>query len=167
MVEELGAASAGGYDPSRIRAQISAIAEKALVDHLIIECDSKTHPIAFASLFLPDGGAGHRFPEIARLSSIVLAIDAETLLSSIVEGNHAPGVTSPCILADQIECADVIVLNGARANHDFRQARAVMSALNPSARVVPEIRARRRQKCWTPKSRLTSRPHLPALDGED
>ena len=61
MVEELGTASAGGYDPLRIRAQISAIAENARVDHLIIECDSKTHPIAFASLFLPDGGGGHPF----------------------------------------------------------------------------------------------------------
>src|SRR5438552_18727595 len=54
-VEQLPEASGGGYDPGKIRAQISAIAEKTLVDHLIIECDSKTHPIAFASLFLPDG----------------------------------------------------------------------------------------------------------------
>src|SRR5205823_55326 len=112
MVEELLATSAGAYDPLRIRAQISAIAEKALVNHLIIECDSKTHPIAFASLFLPDGGDGQRFSEIARLSSILLAIDPETLLSSIVHGSRAPGVTSACILADQIECADVIVLDG-------------------------------------------------------
>jgi len=138
VVEELTAASAGGYDPSRIRAQIAAIAEKAQVDHLVIECDSKTHPIAFASLFLPDGAAGQRFSEVARLSSIVLAIDSETLLSSVVKGNHAPGVTSPCILADQIECADVIVLHGAPAGHeDTRLARAVVSAINASGRVLP------------------------------
>lgn len=137
LVEELGAASAGGYDPSRIRAQISTIAEKAVVDHLIIECDSKTHPIAFASLFLPDDGAGQQFSEVARLSSIVLAIDPETLLGSVVKGNHAPGVTSPCILADQIESADLIVLNDAAADRDFRRARAIVSAINPSARVLP------------------------------
>jgi G3E family GTPase len=140
MVEELVAASAGGYDPLRIRAQISAIAEKALVDHLIIECDSQTHPIAFASLFLPDGSAGHRFSEMARLSSVVLAIDSETLLGSIVDGNQAPGVASPCILADQIECADVILLNGEPAEHTFMLARAVVSALNPSGRVIPKSR---------------------------
>src|SRR5947207_5965006 len=50
MVEQLVAANTGGYDPERIRAQIAVIAEKALIDHLLIECDSKTHPIAFASL---------------------------------------------------------------------------------------------------------------------
>jgi len=140
MVEDLVAASAGGYDPLRIRAQIAAIAEKALIDHLIIECDSKTHPIAFASLFLPDGSDGEQFSERARLSSIVLAIDSATLLSSIVNGNHAAGVASPCILADQIECADTIVLDGEPADHEFRLARAVVSAINPSGWVIPRSR---------------------------
>jgi G3E family GTPase len=136
MVEQLVAANGGGYDPGRIRAQIAAIAEKALVDHLIIECDSKTHPIAFASLFLPDGGDGQRFSEIARLSSILLAVDSETLLSSLAHGDRAPGVISPCILADQIECADVVVLNGEPADRDFMLARAVVSALNPRGRIL-------------------------------
>jgi len=136
LVEQLAIASGGGYEPARIRAQIAAIAEKALVDHLLIECDSKTHPIAFASLFLPDGGDGERFSEIARLSSILLAIDSETLLSSLLHGNLTPGVTSPCILADQIECADVVVLNGAPPDRDSMLARAVVAALNPRARIV-------------------------------
>jgi G3E family GTPase len=136
MVEQLVTASGGGYEPARIRAQISAIAERALADHLLIECDSKTHPIAFASLFLPDGGDGQRFAEIARLSSIVLTIDSEALLSSVLHGNLAPGVTSPCILADQIECADVIVLNGEPADRDSILARAVASILNPGACIV-------------------------------
>src|SRR5437762_6677484 len=35
MVEQLAEAN-GGHDPERIKAQIAAIAEKALVDHLII-----------------------------------------------------------------------------------------------------------------------------------
>jgi G3E family GTPase len=135
MVEQLVAANGAGYDPGRIRAQIAAIAEKALVDHPIIECDSKTHPIAFAS-FLPDGGDGQRFSEIARLSSILLAVDSETLFDSIVHGNRAPGVTSPCILADQTECADVVVLNGEPAGRDFMLARAVASALNPRGRIL-------------------------------
>ncbi|HEX7516923.1 MAG TPA: GTP-binding protein [Chthoniobacterales bacterium] len=140
MVEQLVAANGGGYDPGRIRVQIAAIAEKALVDHLIIECNSKTHPIAFASLFLPDGSDGQRFSEIARLSSILLAVDSETLLNSIVHGNPAPGVTSPCIFADQIECADVIVLNGEPADRDFMLARAVASALNPRGRILQRSR---------------------------
>jgi G3E family GTPase len=129
------AVNGAGYDPERIKAQIAAIAENALVDHLIIECDSKTHPIAFASLFLLDGD-GQRFSEIARLSSILLAVDSETLLSSIVHGDRAPSVTSPCILADQIECADVVVLTGELSDRDFMLARAVASALNPRGRIL-------------------------------
>jgi G3E family GTPase len=136
VVEKLVSASSGVYDPARIRAQISTIAEKALVDHLLIECDSKTHPIVFASLFLPDGGDGQRFPKIARLSSILLTIDSETLVSSLVDGDRAPGVSSPCILADQIECADVIVLNGEPTDHNYMRARAVASVLNPQTRIV-------------------------------
>ena len=137
MVEQLVAADGGGYDPGRIRAQISAIAEKASVDHLIIECDSKTHPIAFASLFLPDDGDGQRFSQIARLSSILLAIDADALVNSIVQGERVSGVTSPSILADQIECADVVVLSGEPASRNFLLAQAVTLALNPRARIVP------------------------------
>ena len=136
MVEQLVAARGGGYDPGQIRAQIAAIAEKALIDHLIVECDSKTHPIALASLFLPDGGAGSQFLEVARLSSILLAGDAKTLLNAIVRGNDAPGVTSACILADQIECADTVMLNGEPASREFKLARVVVSALNPSVRII-------------------------------
>ena len=139
-VEPLSVTSGGGYDPGQIRAQISAIAAKALVDHLIIECDPKTHPIALASLFLPDGKTDQRFSNVARLSSIILGIDAEILLGSLVHGNHAPGVASPCILADQIECADVVVLMGDLADRDFMLARAVVSALNPRGRVVQQSR---------------------------
>ena len=137
LVEHLAAASGGGYDPGQIKAQISAFAEKGLVDHLIIECDSKTHPIALASLFLPDGAAGREFATVARLSSILLAIEAKALLNSIVKGNDEPNVTSSCILADQIECADTVVLNGNPAESDFKAARAVVSALTPSTRIMP------------------------------
>lgn len=136
MVEHLVAADGGGYDPGRIRAQISAIAEKALVDHLIVECGSKTHPIAFASLFLPDDGDGQPFSEVARLSSILLAIDADALVRSIVQGERVPGVASPSILADQIECADVVVLSGEPASPSFLLAQAVTLALNPRAQIV-------------------------------
>jgi G3E family GTPase len=136
LVEHLIAADGGGYDPGRIRAQISAIAERASVDHLIIECDSKTHPIAFASLFLPDDGDGQRFAEVARLSSILLAIDAGALVGSIVQGERVSGVTSPSILADQIECADVVVLSSEPDSRNFLLAQAVTLALNPRARIV-------------------------------
>jgi G3E family GTPase len=137
VIEQLATSNGGGYDPELTRAQIAAIAEKDVVDHLIIECDSKTHPVAFASLFLPHDSEGHRPPKIARLSRILLAIDTETLLSSIVYGRRASGVTSPCILADQIECAGVVALGGQPGAHDYKLAQAVLLAINPGTRIVP------------------------------
>jgi len=137
LVEHLAVADGGGYDPAKIGAQISAMAEE--IDHMIIECDSKTHPVAFASLFLPDGGDGQSFSEIARLSSILLAIDATALLDSIVHGDRAPGVASAAVLADQIECADVVVLSGEPASRSFLLGQAVTLALNPRARIVQRL----------------------------
>jgi G3E family GTPase len=138
VVEELEEApEQGGYDPEKIGAQIAAFAGKALVDHLIVECDSRTHPIAFASLFLPhDEMPG--LSELARLSSIVLSIESEALLGSLVHGNHVSGLTSPCILADQIEVANLVVLVGDGAGDAFAVARSIVSAINPRTRIVSQ-----------------------------
>jgi G3E family GTPase len=137
VFEELAeAAEHGGYDPAQVSAQIAAFAENAKVDHLIVECDSRTHPIAFASLFLPQAEE-QGLSELARLSSIVLSIDSETLLRSLVHGSHVPGLTSPCILADQIEVANLIVLSGDAADDGFALAQAIVSAINPPVRIVP------------------------------
>jgi G3E family GTPase len=127
----------GAYDPAQISSQIAAFAENGKVNHLIVECDSKTHPIAFASLFLPQEGM-QSLSEIARLSSIVLSIDSEALLRSLVEGEHVPGLTSPCILADQIEVTNLIVLGGDAAGDDFALAQAIVSAINPRVRIIPK-----------------------------
>ena len=125
----------GAYDPTQVSAQIAAFAENTKVNHLIVECDSRTHPIAFASLFLPQEEK-QGLSEIARLSSIVLSIDSEALLRSLVEGEHVPGLTSPCILADQIEVTNLVVLGGDAAGDDFALAQAIVSAINPRVRII-------------------------------
>jgi G3E family GTPase len=138
LVEKLaGADHHGGYDPAKISAQIEALAEKALIDHLIIECDSHTHPIAFASLFLPRDGDGQGLSHSARLSSIVQAIQSGAVVDSIVYGRPITDLPSPCILADQLEVANLVVLNNDTRATDFGLARAVVSAINPSARIIP------------------------------
>ena len=137
LVEKLAETDAtGGYDPVQISAQIEALAEKALIDHLIIECNSRTHPIAFASLFLPRDGGRPSLSPSASLSSIVLAIESEAVVDSIVHGSRVPGLASPCILADQLEVANLVVLNHDSRATAFGLARAVVSAINPTARIV-------------------------------
>jgi G3E family GTPase len=125
-----------GYDLAQVSAQVAAFAEKAQVDHLLIECNSRTHPVAFASLFVPEGNDAKVSPEVARLSSIVLSVDSEALIGSLVHGSHVLSVPSPCFLADQIEVASVMVLNGNQATADFPLARAIGAAINPRAQIV-------------------------------
>lgn len=139
VVETVLVGNGGGYDPELIRQQIFTFAANALVDHLIVECDSQTHPIAFASLFLP-GNTVQSLSAAARVNSIMLAIDSDGLLDSIVPGNQVRGVTSPCVLADQLECTDTVVLHGEPAEGRFMLARAVVSALNPRANLVERAR---------------------------
>ena len=140
--ELVEAGEQGGYDPAQVSAQIAAFAENAKVDHLIVECDSRTHPIAFASLFLPQAEE-QGLSELARLSSIVLSIDSEALLHSLVQGRHVPGLASPCILADQIEIANLVVLSGDAADDDFTIAQAIVLAINPRVRIVPRSSEKR------------------------
>src|SRR4051812_43266988 len=54
-VEMLPPMGGGGRNLSELRDQIVALASKKSVQHLLIECDSQTHPIAFASQFVPSG----------------------------------------------------------------------------------------------------------------
>jgi len=140
LIEQLSPSS-GGHCSEQITQQISTFAAKASVHHLLIECDSQTHPIAFASLFLPDDGRSNHLTQVAQLNSIVLAMEPESLINSIVHGNRVSGVASPCILADQIECADSIVLCGEPADETFILARAIASALNPRASLIERSRA--------------------------
>jgi G3E family GTPase len=59
----------------------------------------------------------------------------------MVYGSRVSGLASPCILADQLEIANLVVLNGDSGATDFGLARAVVSAINPSARIVPSSSA--------------------------
>jgi G3E family GTPase len=136
VVEELVETDRGGYDPVQVSAQIAELAEKTQVDHLLIECNSQTHPVLFASLFLPEGNETKVSPEVARLSSIVFSVDSEALVGSFIHGSHVLTVPSPCFLADQIEIATVIVLNGDQATAEFAIARAIVAAINPRAQII-------------------------------
>ena len=133
IVEALPPAGREGRNLADLREQIITLAVKESVQHLLIECDSQTHPMAFASIFLPHGPLS----TIARLNRIVLAIDANSLVNSIVHGRPVDGVISPCILADQIESADSIVLIG----EPFELARAVAVALKPGANIRQELKS--------------------------
>ena len=144
--EQLPLTQHESYDWGQIKQRIATFAPTALAQHLIIECDSRTHPIAFVSLFLPDSHGLQQLSEVARLNSILVAIESEDLVNSLIQGMKIRDIFSPCILADQVECADVVVLDGDPASKGFRLARAVVSALNPRAEITDGGRASARWK---------------------
>lgn len=129
---------AGAISPEGHHAleQISAIAEQGEIDHLVIECDSQTPAMAYASLFFSPP-----LTEIARPTKTVLAIRSSDLLDSLTSRVGKAELGSSCFLAEQLEFVNNIVLEGAKDDPDLKLARAIAITLNPRAQVsdlVPE-----------------------------
>lgn len=124
------------HDPPEITKQIEIIAEKNVVDYLMIKCDPEMPAIAYASLFVPHDDATHALTAVARLITTILAIKPTTLLDSLVGGRQAEGVVSPCFIAEQIEFVDNIFLEDIQGSPDVERARAIVRTLNPRARVM-------------------------------
>ena len=126
-----------GPDPAQIVEQIIAIRNQGVVDHLFIECDSETPAFAFASLFVPQENAANGLTDIARLTSTVLAIDPATLLDALVQRREIDSVVSPCLIAEQLEFVDNVVLDGKSDDPRFVLTRGIILTLNPRAQVSP------------------------------
>lgn len=110
--------------------QIRTIAERGDVDHLIIECDSETPAMAYASLL-----SAPPFTEIARLTATILAISPTALLDALTNQRPAVKLASPCLLAEQLEFVGNIVFDGSQDGPDFKLARAIAITLNPRAQI--------------------------------
>jgi G3E family GTPase len=122
-----------GHVPERIAKQIRAVADRGAVDHLLIECDAGTPPMAFASLFAPQMDVAHSLPEVARLTATVVAITPALLLDALVR--RRPTEDSVCFLAEQLEFASVVFLESAGNDPALKSAREIVLALNPRAQV--------------------------------
>ena len=136
FIEELARPREGdAYDPARIAAQIRAIADREVVDHLLLECDADTPAMAFASLFVPQRDAPHPLAEVARLTTNILAIAPFYLLDGLVSRRDTADLFSPCFIAEQLEFASVVILEGARSDPGFELALEIVTTLNPCAEV--------------------------------
>jgi G3E family GTPase len=137
FVERLPSPSHGqSHDPVRIAEQIKAIADRRVVDHLLLECDPDTPAMAFASLFVPQDDSPHSLGEATRLTTTALALTPSLLLNKLVHRVGMEDPPSPCFLADQLEFVPAIFLEGAASNPDFEIARDIVLTLNPRAQVA-------------------------------
>jgi G3E family GTPase len=128
--------------------QVRKLASEGRFDYLLIESTGIAEPMPVAATFDFRDEAGNSLSDVARLDTMVTVVDAVNLLKDFSshdfladrgevagEGDERSLVT---LLTEQIEFADVVVLNkvadaGAAA---VDAAHKIIHALNPDARVI-------------------------------
>ena len=117
-------------------------------DYLLIESSGISEPLPVATTFDFRDENGWSLSDVARLDTMVTVVDAANLLKDygsqdfLAERGETAGEgdtrTLVELLVEQIEFADVVVLNktGAASPDDLRAARQIVGGLNASARVI-------------------------------
>ena len=133
-------------------AEVSRLAHEGRFDYLLIESTGISEPIPVAQTFTFEDENGVSLSQVSRLDTMVTVVDAASFLGdynaaealqdrgeSLGEEDHR---TVTDLLIDQIEFADVIVLNKLDLVSDARALRveAIVKALNPGAKVLPATR---------------------------
>ncbi|SBU96468.1 GTPase, G3E family [Streptomyces sp. Ncost-T6T-1] len=134
--------------------EVDRLAHEGRFDYLLIESSGISEPMPVAATFAFARDDGATLGDVARLDTMVTVVDAANFLPELAGGDELSerGLdqyedderTVSDLLMDQVEFADVIVLNkldlvdAATAG----RLRATLSRLNPAARVVPAVRGR-------------------------
>ncbi|KQV70341.1 GTP-binding protein [Rhizobium sp. Root1220] len=128
--------------------EVRRLAADRRFDYLLIEGTGIAEPLPIAATFSFRDDSGAALCDIARLDTMVSVVDAANLLSDYSSADFLSdrGETRDTedkrtlidLLVDQIEFADVIVINKiSEVTEDDRAAvRRIVAALNPDARVV-------------------------------
>ena len=129
-------------------AEVRRLAEMDSFDYLLIESSGISEPLPVATTFDFRDEAGSSLSDVARLDTMVTVVDAVNLLKDygsedfLAQRGETAGKgdtrTLVELLVEQIEFADVIVLNkaGAASASDLRAARQIVGSLNAAARVI-------------------------------
>ena len=128
--------------------EVRRLAEAGRFEHLLIESTGIAEPLPVAATFDFRDAEGRSLADVARLDTMVTVVDAVNLLSDysshdfLADRGEVAGAGDERslvnLLTDQIEFADVIVLNkvGAAGPERAAAARTILRALNPEARVI-------------------------------
>lgn len=127
---------------------VRRLAEQGRFDHLVIEGTGIAEPLPVASTFEFRDEEGRSLSDVARLDTMVTVVDAVNLLHDygsqhfLRDRGEVAGEgderTLVDLIVDQIEFADVVVINKASDVPPARldEVRAVVRGLNADARVV-------------------------------
>ncbi|MFJ4188497.1 GTP-binding protein [Kitasatospora sp. NPDC089509] len=129
--------------------EVDRLARAGRFDYLLIESSGISEPMPVAATFSFARDDGATLAEVAALDTMVTVVDAANFLPELARGDEltARGLdqyedderTVSDLLIDQVEFADVIVLNKLDlvTGEDAVRLRAALTRLNPSARIVP------------------------------
>ncbi|MFH8635153.1 GTP-binding protein, partial [Streptomyces lydicus] len=129
--------------------EVDRLAREGRFDYLLIESSGISEPMPVAATFAFPRDDGATLGDLARLDTMVTVVDAANFLPELAGGDGLAerGLdqyedderTISDLLMDQIEFADVIVLNKTDLvdEQGTERLRAALARLNPAARIVP------------------------------
>lgn len=127
--------------------EVSQLAAQGRFDYLLIEATGISEPLPVAATFEFRDEKGKSLSDVARLDTMVTVVDAANLLKDyassdfLYERGESLGEederTLVDLLVEQIEFADVVVLNkiSATSKEERDLARKIIRSLNPDARI--------------------------------
>lgn len=127
---------------------VGELARQGRFDQLVIESTGISEPMPVAATFSWEFDNGFRLGDLARLDTLVTVVDASTFLTEVVRGDAlaeremtagpGDGRNVADLLVDQVEFADVILLNKTDLVSAERlgAVEAVVRKLNPRARLL-------------------------------
>ncbi|MFK4066502.1 GTP-binding protein [Streptomyces sp. NPDC029674] len=134
--------------------EVGRLAAEGRFDHLLIESSGISEPMPVAATFAFPRDDGATLGDLARLDTMVTVVDAANFLAELSDGDglvergldqyENDERTVSDLLMDQVEFADVIVLNKLDLVDAAAADRlaATLARLNPLARIVPATRGR-------------------------
>ncbi|MGW4636466.1 GTP-binding protein [Nocardia sp. NPDC004415] len=127
---------------------VARLARAGRFDQLVIESTGISEPMPVAATFDWEFEDGFRLGEIARLDTMVTVVDASTFLAELVRGQalaereleagEGDSRTIADLLVDQVEFADVLLINKTDlvSANAAATVEATVRRLNPRARVL-------------------------------
>lgn len=134
--------------------EVERLAGDGRFDYLLIESSGISEPMPVAATFAFARDDGATLQDVARLDTMVTVVDAANFLAELGTGDDlaerglAPYEdderTVSDLLIDQVEFADVLVLNKLDlvGEADADRVRGVLARLNPTARLIPAVHGR-------------------------
>lgn len=132
--------------------EVAALARDGRFDYLLIESTGIGEPLPVAATFTSETEEGTSLADVARLDTMVTVVDAarfradlgslDDLRARQLALSDEDERTIPDLLIDQVEFADVLIINKADriTASDMAELQAVLRHLNPDAEQVVSVR---------------------------